>query len=244
MSEQDERRVYSPLESEGGTTTISDAVVSRIVSMAAEEVEGVRPGGGASRGVSRVIGRAPGSSGTAPGVSVQVGKTEVAVDLRLGIRHGADLPDLTRQVREKVVNRVENLVGLAVKEVNVTVTDIVFPDQEERGGPRKSTAASGVSGAAADTRQEKAETETVPSGPSGTREGGVTRVEPSSRTHSEAESGPVPAEEVRVEDTPVERGETAEYDVTKERVKKRPVVDRSGREDGDKDKPRDDRSGS
>jgi uncharacterized alkaline shock family protein YloU len=242
MSEQDGRRAFSPLESEGGTTTISDTVVSRVVSMAAEEVEGVRPGGEASRGANRMLNRAPGSSGTAPGVSVQVGKTEVAVDLQMGVRYGDDLPDLTRKVREKIVNRIENIVGLAVKEVNVIVTDIIFPDREGEGDER--SAASGRRSPASTPPQEEAETETVPSGPPGTRERGVTRTEPISRTHTEAESGPVPEEEVRVSDTPVERDETAEYDVATDKVEKRPDASRRGGKDDDKDKPRDDRSGS
>ena len=131
MSEQGSREVFSPLESIGGTTTIGDAVVSQIAGMAVGEVEGVRPGGSATRSM---LGRARDSSEKTRGVSVEIGKTGTAVDLKIGVEYGADLLELTDKVRERIVNRVENLVGLAVTEVNVTVTDIIFPDRDEQHG--------------------------------------------------------------------------------------------------------------
>lgn len=224
MSEQGRQRVFSPLESAGGTTTIKDAVVSRIAGMAAEEVDGVRPGGAAARRAGGLLERTRVSSGTTPGVSVEVGQTEVAVDLKLGVRYGADLRELTGKVRERVVNRIENLVGLAVTEVNVTITDIVFPDQE---GPELRGKSAGY-----EREQDQGGPDSVPSGPPGTRERGVKRVEPRSRTHTEAESGPVPEEEVRVKDTPLSPDESAEYDVVEDEVEKRPEGRRGRRGDG------------
>lgn len=131
MSEQGGQEVFSPLESAGGTTTIGDAVVSQIAGMAVGEVEGVRTGGSATRSM---LGRARDSSGKTHGVSVEVGKTGTAVDLKVSVEYGADLLELTAKARERVVNRVENLVGLAVTEVNVTVTDIIFPDRDDQHG--------------------------------------------------------------------------------------------------------------
>ena len=52
MSEQttdDERQQQrSPLKTERGTTTIQDGVVSKVAGIAAQEVDGVRMGGGTS----------------------------------------------------------------------------------------------------------------------------------------------------------------------------------------------------
>jgi len=33
-------------------------------------------------------------------------------------------------VRNNVINRVENLTGLRVTEVNITVNDVLFPEEE------------------------------------------------------------------------------------------------------------------
>ena len=243
MAEQDEQEIFSPLESVGGTTTIADTVVSQIAGIAAGEVEEVRLGGSGSRRAGEMFGRAKSSIGRGSseesslnrsrGVSVEMGRSEVAVDLKIGFEYGIDLPDLAGKVREKVVNRIENLVGLAVREVNLTVTDIVFPDEDQEqstGGARRGesreepvsrTSGSGVSAESEEDDSYEAEPDRVPDGEPGTREGGVTRVEPTSRTHSESESGPVPEEEVHVEDVPLETGEIAELDLEEGKVEKR-----------------------
>ena len=48
---------------ERGATTIEDAVVARISGVAAQEVDGVHMGGGASRAVGGLIGSVTGSGG-------------------------------------------------------------------------------------------------------------------------------------------------------------------------------------
>lgn len=123
----------SPLQTERGNTTIQDTVVSKIAGIAAQEVEGIRMGGGGSQAVSGVLdtitgGRAGGSQTS--GVSVEVGQEEAAVDLTLTAAYGKSIPQLSEAVRRNVVNRVESLVGLRVTEVNITVSNIFFPEQE------------------------------------------------------------------------------------------------------------------
>ena len=240
MTERGEQEIFSPLESVGGTTTIADTVVSQIAGIAAGEVEELRLGGSRSRRAGEVFGRAKDSVGRSSseesslnrsrGVSVEVGQFEVAVDLKVGFEYGVDLSDLAGKVREKVVNRIENLVGLAVTEVNLIVTDIVFPDDDQgqsSGGAREGGSVGRTSdgGTFSDSEEDtpaEAEPARVPDGEFGTREGGVTRVEPTSRTHTESETGPVPEEEeVYVEDVPLETGEVAELDLEKGKVEKR-----------------------
>jgi uncharacterized alkaline shock family protein YloU len=123
----------SPLQTERGSTSISDSVVAKIAGIASQEVEGVRMGGSASQSVGGVLdtitgGRA-GSSQT-QGVSVEVGQEEAAIDLTLTAEYGKSIPQLAEAVRRNVANRVESLVGLRVTEVNITVSNIFFPQQE------------------------------------------------------------------------------------------------------------------
>jgi uncharacterized alkaline shock family protein YloU len=124
MSEQS-----SPLQTERGSTTISDSVVSKIAGIAAQEVDGIRMGSGASQAVGGILGSITGGSQT-QGVSVEVGQEEAALDLTLTAEYGKSIPQLAEAVRRNVINRVENLVGLRVTEVNVTVSNVFFPQQE------------------------------------------------------------------------------------------------------------------
>jgi uncharacterized alkaline shock family protein YloU len=131
MSEQ---RGSSPLQTERGNTIIQDAVVSKIAGIAAQEVEGIRMGGGGSQAVSGLLGSITGGSGsmTTQGVTVEVGQEEAALDLTLTAEYGKSVPQLTEAVRRNVVNRVESLVGLRVTEVNITVSNIYFPQEEQQ----------------------------------------------------------------------------------------------------------------
>jgi uncharacterized alkaline shock family protein YloU len=124
MSEQS-----SPLQTERGNTTISDSVVSKIAGIAAQEVDGIRMGSGATQAVGGILGSITGGSQT-QGVSVEVGQEEAALDLTLTAAYGKSIPQLAEAVRRNVINRVENLVGLRVTEVNVTVSNVFFPQQE------------------------------------------------------------------------------------------------------------------
>jgi uncharacterized alkaline shock family protein YloU len=121
----------NPLQSERGGTTIQDTVVSKISGIAAQEVEGIRMGGGASQAASGLIGSITGNAGgQTRGVNVEVGQEEAAVDLTLTAEYGKSIPQLSEAVRRNVINRVENLVGLRVTEVNIEVGNIYFPDEE------------------------------------------------------------------------------------------------------------------
>jgi uncharacterized alkaline shock family protein YloU len=122
----------SPLQTERGSTSISDSVVSKIAGIASQEVEGIRMGSGGSQAVSGILGSITGgSSGSqTQGVSVEVGQEEAALDLTLTAEYGKSIPQLAEAVRRNVANRVESLVGLRVTEVNITVSNIFFPQQE------------------------------------------------------------------------------------------------------------------
>ncbi len=141
MSEQTSEQ-GSPLRSDRGSTTIADAVVSRIAGMAAREIEGIRMGnegtrlpGDSSPTVGEFLGSlTPGANARSQtrGVSVEVGEVESAIDLTMAVEYGRSVPQLSEAVRRNIINRVENLVGLTVTEVNITVNDVFFPEEQNR----------------------------------------------------------------------------------------------------------------
>jgi uncharacterized alkaline shock family protein YloU len=138
MSEESTQRQRqdSPLQTERGGTRIEDSVVSKIAGIAAQEVDGVRMGGGTSQAIggllSSVTGGSTGSGSQARGVSVEVGEVETAVDVTLTVAYGLSIPQVAEAVRRNIINRVENLVGLNVTEVNIAVNDVFFPEQERQ----------------------------------------------------------------------------------------------------------------
>jgi uncharacterized alkaline shock family protein YloU len=137
MSEESGSSQSSPLKGEMGNTTISNAVVSQIAGIAAQEVEKVQMGGGTSAAVGgflqSVTGSVTGGSTSggnfSRGVSVEVGEEEAAVDLTMTIEYGQSIPRITEAVRRNVINRVESLAGLRVTEVNITVSDVQVPEE-------------------------------------------------------------------------------------------------------------------
>jgi uncharacterized alkaline shock family protein YloU len=132
-----ERR--NQLQTERGRTSIGNGVVSKIAGIAAQEVEKVQMAGGTAAAVggflSSVTGAVTGGDSTGggasltTGVSVEVGEEEAAVDLTMAVEYGTPIPRTTEEVRRNVINRVENLTGLRVTEVNITVNDVQFPEE-------------------------------------------------------------------------------------------------------------------
>jgi uncharacterized alkaline shock family protein YloU len=181
MSEQDQRQLDSPLVGERGRTIISDTVVSTIVGRAAQEVDGVHMGGSASRTTSGILGNITGSESQTRGVSVEVGTMEAAVDLTMGIEYGRDFLRTVDEVRRRISDRVQNMTGLRVTELNATISDVVFPEEVER----RHVLSQG-------TRTEQ---RTLAEGEPETTEGA---------------SGPVSEEVVRAEGEPLPEDETAE----------------------------------
>ena len=128
----------SPLVTDRGTTTIKDAVVSSIVSRAVQEVSGAEPEiagrsttlpGDSSPTVGEFLGRITGGSSGTRGISVEVGERETAVDVTITVPYGKSIPDLTKSMRDTIIQRVENMTGLRATEVNITVKDVSVPQR-------------------------------------------------------------------------------------------------------------------
>lgn len=128
MSEPARQEGRGPLHSDRGITRISDGVVEQLAGMAASEIDGVHMGGQTSRTAGSVLGGITGSSGTRRGVTVEVGQVEAALDLTMGLTYGRNIVETTEAVRRNVRARVESLTGLTVTELNITINDIVFPE--------------------------------------------------------------------------------------------------------------------
>ncbi|MEW2073567.1 Asp23/Gls24 family envelope stress response protein [Streptomyces sp. NPDC012403] len=116
-----------------GRTTIADGVVEKIAGLAARDVLGVHAmGSGLSRTFGAVRDRVPGGSKSVTrGVKAEVGELQTALDLEIVVDYGVSIADVARAVRENVIAAVERMTGLEVVEVNIAVSDVKLPEEED-----------------------------------------------------------------------------------------------------------------
>ncbi|MER5194070.1 Asp23/Gls24 family envelope stress response protein [Streptomyces sp. NPDC002884] len=124
-----------------GRTTIADVVVEKIAGIAARDVLGVHAlGSGLARSMGSMRERMPGAgSGKSAtrGVSVEVGEQQAAIDLEIVADYGVSITDVAGEVRENVISAVERMAGREVVEVNITVSDVKLPDDQEDEGEER-----------------------------------------------------------------------------------------------------------
>lgn len=111
----------------GGETTISDSVVSTIVGVAVQEVDGVAGLGTAS--VRRSFAKMVGRESKTTGVTSEHGKKEAVADITIKVIYGYNIPKIVIDVRKKITEKLYDICGLITKEVNVTIVGIEFPDK-------------------------------------------------------------------------------------------------------------------
>jgi uncharacterized alkaline shock family protein YloU len=122
-----------------GRTTVADVVVEKIAGMAARDVPGVHAlGSGFARSMGSMRERMPGGGKSVTrGVSVEVGELQAAIDLEIVVDYGVSITDVAGEVRESVISAVERMAGREVVEVNITVSDVKLPDEEDEGEERQ-----------------------------------------------------------------------------------------------------------
>jgi len=114
-----------------GKTVIVDPVVAKIAGIAAREVLGVYAlGGGTARAIG-AIRDAMGNTDLAQGVKVEVGETQVAADVTIVVEYPTPLHQVAADVRAAVADAIESLIGLEVAEINVTVSDVHIPGDDD-----------------------------------------------------------------------------------------------------------------
>lgn len=113
-----------------GATIIENGVVAKIAGIAAREVPGVFAlGGGAARAVG-AIRDALNSTDLTQGVSVEVGETQVAVDVTIVAEYPASLQKVADDVRAAISVAMSEFVGKQAVEVNVTINDVHIPSDD------------------------------------------------------------------------------------------------------------------
>ena len=133
----------SGLHTDQGNTSIADTVVQKIAGIAAREVPGVHAmGNAARRAFDQLAERIPGSQTNASGgVSVEKGEKQTAIDVTVVVEYGAEIVEVSNNIRRNIISAVEQGTGLEVIEVNVNVSDVHLPtdDADDNGTSKDGT---------------------------------------------------------------------------------------------------------
>ncbi len=120
-----------PTGTASGKTVIADPVVAKIAGIAAREVPGVYALGGGAARVVGAIRDAIGTTDLGQGVKVEVGETQVAADITITVEYPTPLHEVSNAVRVAVADAIERLIGMEVAEINVTVSDVHIPGDDD-----------------------------------------------------------------------------------------------------------------
>lgn len=104
-----------------GEVQIADEVVAVIAGLAATEVEGVASMAG---NITNELVSKLGVKNLSRGVKVVVEEDEVKVAIALTISYGYSIPKTAAKVQDKVKSAIENMTGLNVTEVKITIAGV------------------------------------------------------------------------------------------------------------------------
>lgn len=119
-----------------GGLKFSTHVLETIAGIATMEVDGITAmSGGVVEGISERLGR----KNLTKGVEVEAGDQEVAIDLRVIVEYGRNVPQVYENVIRNVSDAIQHMTGLRVVEVVMYVEGVSFPEETpapERGRVR------------------------------------------------------------------------------------------------------------
>ena len=105
-----------------------DEVIAIIAGIAATEVEGVdsMDGGWSGEIIAKM-----GIRDLSRGVTISIDDQQVSVNLRLNIRYGYSIPEVSKKVQDKVATAINSMTGLSVLDVNIKIAGIIAGENQE-----------------------------------------------------------------------------------------------------------------
>ncbi|MDO4805840.1 MAG: Asp23/Gls24 family envelope stress response protein [Coriobacteriales bacterium] len=108
---------------------VSRGVVSTIVAMAAERVEGVASVGDKAIASGLISAFTAKSASNEPAVSSDVEDDKLLVSVRLSVFYGYPFTKLAADVRSAIAEAVSSQMGFSVGRVDVCIDNLVFPKE-------------------------------------------------------------------------------------------------------------------
>ncbi|SFH19142.1 Uncharacterized conserved protein YloU, alkaline shock protein (Asp23) family [Priestia megaterium] len=111
------------------TLTFEDQVIKKIAGIAANEIKGILSmSGGFMRGLTD---RFRSTEDITKGINAEVGEKQVALDLKVIVEYGKNVPAIFSKTVNNVKKSVHDMTGLEVVEVNMHVEDVMTRSEFE-----------------------------------------------------------------------------------------------------------------
>ncbi|WP_247934881.1 Asp23/Gls24 family envelope stress response protein [Streptococcus mitis] len=138
-----------------GELTYEDKVIQKIIGLSLENVSGLLEidGGFFANLRDKIVN----TDSVTSGVNVEVGKTQVAVDLNVVVEYQKNVPTLYEEIRKVVTSQISKMTDLEVVEVNVNVIDIKTKEQHEADSVSLQDRVSDVAGSTGEFASEQFE---------------------------------------------------------------------------------------
>ncbi len=139
----EEPKQLDDLHTEHGDTTIADTVVEKIAGIAVREISGVYAmGSAAGRAISGLTSRVSGKSNVSSGVKIEKGEYQTAVDVAVVVEYGVSIAEVSENIRQNVIDKVEYATGLEVVSVDVEISDVHLPEDDSDDDQSSSSSSS------------------------------------------------------------------------------------------------------
>ena len=118
-----ENKDYIISSTEDGSVNLSEAVIAIIAWEAMREVDGF---GGPAAGIPGDLAELIGRRNASRGVRITTEEKSVSVDVFINVRFGYSVTKVSRDIQEAITKAVQDMTGVAVSAVNVSVAGIAF----------------------------------------------------------------------------------------------------------------------
>lgn len=126
--EQNNQPQVSQEPNEDGVIKISEDVVAILADKAVRDVEGIAGmSGSLADSFAVVIGRKVSTKG----IAVDIKDNDVVIHLHTVVKYGVRIPEVAWKAQEAVKTSVENMTGLNVLKVNISIEGVEFEKQEK-----------------------------------------------------------------------------------------------------------------
>ncbi|MGG0578582.1 Asp23/Gls24 family envelope stress response protein [Priestia aryabhattai] len=111
------------------TLTFEDQVIKKIAGIAANEIKGILSMSGGF--MSGLTDRFRSTEDITKGINAEVGEKQVALDLKVIVEYGKNVPSIFSETVNNVKKSVHDMTGLDVVEVNMHVEDVMTRSEFE-----------------------------------------------------------------------------------------------------------------
>ncbi|MDF7683154.1 Asp23/Gls24 family envelope stress response protein [Lactobacillus sp. ESL0679] len=126
----DSSKIVLDDKNNGEEIEIDPSVIEVIMGIAAEKVDGVAGMRGSVRsGINRVLGREDRSKGVTVGLDDD---NNLIAEVYINVEAGSYVPKVAMTLQSSLLEQVKQMTDLTFKEINVHVTGLVFPEDEDK----------------------------------------------------------------------------------------------------------------